>query len=142
MCKAEKVEGVVAHPDALDPIYYGATNDSRTLAANLTLKELDIEKEMIIHGRVYDVSSFLKRHPGGSVIKFQLGTDATDAFDAFHPRSKKAQKMLKSLPNRDPDSKWEEDDLSPHLGLLSRVALAHELRYTRARHDTPLRPKC
>ena len=60
---------------------------------------------MIVNGRVYDVSSFIKRHPGGSVIKFQLGSDASDAYNNFHLRSKKADKMLASLPNRPVDSK-------------------------------------
>jgi len=96
----------------LDPIYHGATNDSRTDAMDLTLPELDAASEMIIEGKVYDVSKFIKRHPGGSVIKFQLGTDASDAFNAFHLRSKKARKMLNSLPSREPSADWKEDALS------------------------------
>ncbi|KAJ1450254.1 fatty acid desaturase-domain-containing protein [Pelagophyceae sp. CCMP2097] len=58
------------------------------------------EKEVLIEGQLYDVSDF--RHPGGSIVKFLTGNgDATDAFQEFHGRSKKAAKMLKSLPHRD-----------------------------------------
>lgn len=56
--------------------------------------------EILIDGRVYDVTNF--KHPGGSVIKFYAGKgiDATEAFNNFHIRSKKAMTLLKSKPNR------------------------------------------
>lgn len=39
-----------------------------------------------IHGKVYDVSSWLSSHPGGDTILLSLaGQDVTDAFMAFHP---------------------------------------------------------
>merc|ERR1719231_2004779 len=99
MSKAGGAEGVVTlHPSRLPEEYHGLTNDSRTEARDLRVVSLDQEKEMIINGTVYDVSGFLKRHPGGSVIKFQLGSDASDAYNNFHMRSKKANKMLNSLP--------------------------------------------
>jgi len=107
----------------LDPMYHGVTNNSRTVAADLTVKELDPTKEMIIHGRIYDVSSFMKRHPGGSVIKFQLGTDASDAYNAFHLRSKKAPKMLASLPSRAPGD-FKEDELSRDFEKLRQELMA------------------
>lgn len=56
--------------------------------------------EMRIRDRIYDVTTFMKKHPGGSVISFQVGTDATDAFDQFHYRSQKAEKILSKLPSR------------------------------------------
>ncbi|KAK2747074.1 hypothetical protein FQN55_005344 [Onygenales sp. PD_40] len=41
---------------------------------------------MIIHGKVYDVTSFISRHPGGKgVILQNAGMDASPAFDAVHP---------------------------------------------------------
>ena len=51
-----------------------------------------------IHGKVYDATEFKKRHPGGNVISYYSGADATDVFDNFHFRSKKAQALLKSMP--------------------------------------------
>ncbi|KAF2146001.1 uncharacterized protein K452DRAFT_283283 [Aplosporella prunicola CBS 121167] len=41
---------------------------------------------VVLYGHVYDVSSFLSEHPGGSKIILQLaGTDATEEYDPIHP---------------------------------------------------------
>lgn len=56
--------------------------------------------EVHIDNTCYDITDFMKRHPGGSVISFFQGTDATLAFQEFHSRSKKAHKVLRSLPSR------------------------------------------
>jgi fatty acid desaturase len=37
-----------------------------------------------IHGKVYDITSFIDRHPGGSVILTALGRDATILFETHH----------------------------------------------------------
>ena len=40
----------------------------------------------MLYGNVYDVTSFLPDHPGGSKIILQLaGTDATEEYDPIHP---------------------------------------------------------
>mmetsp|Transcript_1808 Transcript_1808/g.4418 ORF Transcript_1808/g.4418 Transcript_1808/m.4418 type:complete len:899 (-) Transcript_1808:84-2780(-) len=39
---------------------------------------------IVINRRVYDVTSFAPRHPGGPIIFTFLGVDATDQFAAFH----------------------------------------------------------
>lgn len=40
----------------------------------------------IIHGKVYDLTSFLNQHPAGSdIIMKYAGTDATKAFEPVHP---------------------------------------------------------
>ena len=41
---------------------------------------------VVLYGNVYDVTSFLPEHPGGSKIILQLaGTDATEEYDPIHP---------------------------------------------------------
>lgn len=41
---------------------------------------------VVLYGDVYDVTSFLPEHPGGSKIIIQLaGTDATEEYDPIHP---------------------------------------------------------
>jgi len=41
---------------------------------------------VVLYGAVYDVTSFLPSHPGGSKIILQLaGTDATEEYDPIHP---------------------------------------------------------
>jgi acyl-CoA 6-desaturase (Delta-6 desaturase) len=61
--------------------------------------------EVLIDGRFYDVTNL--KHPGGSVINFYAGKeiDASQAFSNFHLRSKKAKKLLDSLPSRVADEK-------------------------------------
>ena len=64
-----------------------------------------VEKWIRIDNVEYDVTQFIHKHPGGSVIEYNLaseGADATHAFNAFHFRSKKARKVLVSLPRREP----------------------------------------
>jgi L-lactate dehydrogenase (cytochrome) len=41
---------------------------------------------VVLYGKVYDVTSFLAEHPGGSKVILQLaGKDATDEYDPIHP---------------------------------------------------------
>ncbi|XP_063145270.1 acyl-CoA (8-3)-desaturase-like [Candoia aspera] len=56
------------------------------------------ERWLVIDRKVYDISSFFQRHPGGSkVISHYAGQDATDAFTAFHLHKDQASKYLNSL---------------------------------------------
>ena len=114
MCKAAEAEGVVLHPARLPEEFHGVTNNNRVDATDLRILALKQDSEMIINGRVYDVSQFARRHPGGSIIKYQLGSDASDAYNNFHLRSKTANKMLRSLPSRpvDENHAHAEDALS------------------------------
>lgn len=50
---------------------------------------------LVIHGRVYDITSFVEEHPGGEEVLFeQAGADATESFeDVGH--SVDAREMLK-----------------------------------------------
>ncbi|KAJ6652217.1 hypothetical protein lerEdw1_012983 [Lerista edwardsae] len=53
---------------------------------------------LVINRKVYDVSQFHLRHPGGTrVISHYAGQDATDAFTAFHKNEDLVKKYLSSL---------------------------------------------
>ncbi|XP_005531827.1 PREDICTED: fatty acid desaturase 1-like [Pseudopodoces humilis] len=61
-------------------------------------REQGQEQWLVLDRKVYDVSTFSKRHPGGSrVISHYAGQDATDAFVAFHNDKSLVKKYLKSL---------------------------------------------
>ena len=49
-----------------------------------------------VRGKLLDLSEF--KHPGGNIIEFFYGQDATTAFESFHGHSKDAQRMLAALP--------------------------------------------
>ncbi|XP_078405189.1 acyl-CoA (8-3)-desaturase-like isoform X2 [Cetorhinus maximus] len=56
------------------------------------------DRWLVIHRKVYDISEFSKRHPGGArVIGHYAGQDATDPFIAFHVDKSLVSKYLKSL---------------------------------------------
>ena len=46
----------------------------------------------------YDVTDY--KHPGGNVISYMYGQDATNAFEEFHYRSKTAKRILQLLPRK------------------------------------------
>jgi fatty acid desaturase 2 (delta-6 desaturase) len=57
---------------------------------------MDEKQNIIIGDYSYDITDF--KHPGGNVIKYMVGQDATNVFEEFHFRSKKAKQILQSLP--------------------------------------------
>ena len=70
----------------------------------------DSEKhELLIEGTIYDVTGYMRKHPGGSIIRFGLNTDASDAFRSFHFRSGKPHKILKLLPSRPYDAEKDKE---------------------------------
>ncbi|CAK7318581.1 Cytochrome b5 type B [Vulpes lagopus] len=82
---------------------------------------------LVIHGRVYDVTDFLKEHPGGEeVLLEQAGADASESFeDVGH--SSDAREMLKQYYIGD----VHPDDLKPESGskLLVVLDFAHHRRH-------------
>ena len=53
--------------------------------------------QVTVDGKVYDLSAWVKRHPGGSIPLLQYaGRDMTDAFRAYHGPTGKAAKTLAS----------------------------------------------
>ena len=58
----------------------------------------DSPKLVIFGDNVYDISSWISKHPGGeTVLKQYSGRDITDAFRAYHSENGKAMKTLKSM---------------------------------------------
>ncbi|KAJ7344256.1 hypothetical protein JRQ81_000206 [Phrynocephalus forsythii] len=56
------------------------------------------ERWLVIDRKVYDITQFHKRHPGGSrVISHYAGQDATDPFTAFHIDKTLVRKYMKPL---------------------------------------------
>ncbi|XP_016324433.1 fatty acid desaturase 2-like [Sinocyclocheilus anshuiensis] len=53
---------------------------------------------IVVERKVYNVSQWVKRHPGGlRIIGHYAGEDATDAFNAFHPNLQLVRKYMKPL---------------------------------------------
>nr|KAF6465052.1 fatty acid desaturase 3 [Rousettus aegyptiacus] len=60
--------------------------------------DLPGDKWLVIERRVYDISRWAQRHPGGSrLIGHHGGEDATDAFHAFHQDLSFVRKFLQPL---------------------------------------------
>lgn len=57
---------------------------------------MDKKTNIIIGDYSYDITDY--KHPGGNVIQYMAGQDATNVFEEFHFRSKKAKQILQSLP--------------------------------------------
>ena len=76
---------------------------------------MDEKQNIIIGDYSYDITDF--KHPGGNVIKYMVGQDATNVFEEFHFRSKKAKIILQSLPktklerHKDDDTKTTEQKM-------------------------------
>ncbi|KAG4079795.1 hypothetical protein HA402_014926 [Bradysia odoriphaga] len=72
-------------------------------------------KEVLFDGYFYDVTDFVKRHPGGSIIEYytKTGEDATHAIQQFHQRSTKRVKAIMSSLRRRPasDNEIQSDDV-------------------------------
>ena len=69
-------------------------------------------KEVLYDGYFYDVTNFVKKHPGGSIIEYytQHGEDATHSIQQFHQRStKKVSAIMNSFKKR----KAHDDESKP-----------------------------
>lgn len=74
----------------------------------------DGTKEILCDGYFYDVTDFISKHPGGSIIKYytKSGEDASHAIQQFHQRSAKRVRMMMKAFKRRPASDFERmDDL-------------------------------
>jgi fatty acid desaturase len=64
-------------------------------------KELDgqiLGKQVVaLKGKLYDITDFSRRHPGGAWISKFAGQDVTCLYESFHPKDGPADKYLKAL---------------------------------------------
>ena len=68
----------------------------------------------VIRGKAYDITDFLKTHPGGeSLLSQAIGRDATSLFESYHLRDEIADQMLKKLPVIAEIPSWVEMDPGP-----------------------------
>jgi len=96
----------------------------------------DVPKDcwLIIRGKVYDVSTWVPKHPGGSIIFVKAGRDCTQLFESYHPLY--VRKMLdfyigdlERPVGKVPDSEWaryveycdDQSDASFYVTLKRRV---------------------
>ncbi|KAF8571467.1 hypothetical protein P879_01097 [Paragonimus westermani] len=81
------------------------SNEASTAMVTRKLKWSEIEKHatltdrwIVIDNKVYDITKFQNRHPGGrKILGHFAGQDATEAFLAFHKKSSDVKKYLKPL---------------------------------------------
>lgn len=68
-------------------------------------------KEILFDGYFYDVTDFIRKHPGGRIIEFytQTGEDGTHAIQQFHQRSIKRVKPIMSNLKKRPASDNESN---------------------------------
>lgn len=84
---------------------------------------MSVKKSWTIHGRKYDLSSFVSSHPGGPhYIQMFQGLDCTVAFEQHHPFTTKHYKILSKYLTKE-----ELDDNNRGLGSPSRGRFHEEL---------------
>jgi delta8-fatty-acid desaturase len=60
--------------------------------------EAQPEKQVVaVKGKLYDITDFSRRHPGGTWISKFAGQDVTCLYESFHPKTGPADKYLKAL---------------------------------------------
>lgn len=67
------------------------------------LNKMAARKEILFDGYFYDVTDFIMKHPGGTVINYytEKGEDSTHAIQQFHARSiEKVKVMMGALKKR------------------------------------------
>ena len=81
---------------------------------------MDEKPNIIIGDYSYDITNF--NHPGGNVIKYMVGQDATNVFEEFHYRSKNAKRILQSLPKTKLESKTDDENKTTEQKMLEDFA--------------------
>jgi cytochrome b involved in lipid metabolism len=75
-------------------------------------------EEILVEGYFYDVTDWIRRHPGGRIIQFytKKGEDATLAVQQFHQRStKRVAAIMAGLKKRPASPQERKHTTSPPL---------------------------
>lgn len=114
------------------PMYYASCKPSRSISREeLAQHNTEHDCWVVIHGRVYDCSKFIKVHPGGWLPMQQLAgkPDCTDAFEAFHP-ARVHEKLLPGM------FVGEFADAAPVSDFVLRMRAIHQTLLQEDRFDT------
>lgn len=76
---------------------------------------------MVVENKVYNVTNFVKIHPGGKIITQYAGMDATDVFYAFHGHDE-------SFPGWESLSRYQVGELDEPLKLAPHIEDFRKLR--------------
>lgn len=70
-------------------------------------------KEILFDGYFYDVTDFIQKHPGGTVIEYytEKGEDSTHAIQQFHKRSAEKVRLMMSALKKRPASDSESNPM-------------------------------
>lgn len=73
------------------PVFYLLPTGGHARRRDITLEEVRQHRTaddawMVLHGKVYNITPYLKFHPGGADILVKAaGRDATSLFNKYHP---------------------------------------------------------
>lgn len=87
----------------------------------------------VIKGKVYDVTNWIPKHPGGNLIMNGAGRDATALFISYHPLQTEAvlQKyLIGEVEDYKPYYKWESDFYTTLKKRVDEVKKQHNLNVT------------
>ncbi|EME84679.1 uncharacterized protein MYCFIDRAFT_195665 [Pseudocercospora fijiensis CIRAD86] len=102
-----------------------------------------------INGTVWDVTSFLEKHPGGASLILKLaGQDATEAYSTFHdlelvektldPGSRKGSIDVNTIPKAQPPTKKDVEISKPSRPPLRSMINLSDFQKLAEKHMTPL----
>jgi cytochrome b involved in lipid metabolism len=66
---------------------------------------------VVVHGKVYDVTSWVPKHPGGRIILNGAGRESTALFESYHPEwvhNKLPQFQIGQLETYNPYYSWNQ----------------------------------
>jgi len=86
---------------------------------------------MVIQGKVYDVSSWVEKHPGGDLIMQGAGREATPFFIPYHPSKVSAilpKYQIGEVENYKPFYTWESEFYSVLKRRVEEYGLTHNIQ--------------